>query len=156
MKKKIICGIFLSIGIFSFGQTTKDKKIEDLMATMGTMESMKTTFEYMIKYYQDNNPEISVEYWERARKMVDYQDLIYKMAPVYSKHFTEQEIDDLLHFYQSDTGKKMIDKMPAILQESMEIGQRWGAEMAKKIEENIRAAANSEQYTPPPAPMRSK
>lgn len=156
MKKKIICGIFLSMGIFSFGQTTKDKKIENLMATMGTMESMKTTFEYMIKHYQDNNPEISVEYWERARKMVDYQDLIDKMAPVYSKHFTEQEINDLLHFYQSDTGKKMIDKMPAILQESMEIGQIWGAKMAKKIEENIRTAANSEQYTPPPAPMRSR
>jgi len=40
--------------------------------------------------------------------------------PIYDKHFTEQELKDLLAFYTSPTGKKAIQVMPDLLKESME------------------------------------
>ena len=138
-------------GVFTNAQSSKDVKIAELLETMGSTQAMKTSFEYMINYYKQNNPQISSEYWDNSLKHVDYNELVQKLVPVYSKHFTEQEIVDLLNFYNTSTGKKMIDKMPVILQESMEIGRKWGIELAQKIEKEIPVTTTS-----PPSPMHSK
>ena len=151
MKKNILAIAFLVFGVFTNAQSSKDVKIAELLETMGSTQAMKTSFEYMINYYKQNNPQISSEYWDNASKHVDYDELVQKLIPVYSKHFTEQEIVDLLNFYNTSTGKKMIDKMPVILQESMEIGRKWGIELAQKIEKEIPVSTTS-----PPSPMHSK
>jgi len=75
----------------------------------------------MIEHYKKNYPDVPTEYWDKASKYVNYNELIEKLIPVYTKHFTEQEIESLITFYRSTTGKEMIDKTPLILQESMEI-----------------------------------
>ena len=142
-------------GVFTNAQSSKDVKIAELLETMGSTQAMKTSFEYMINYYKQNNPQISSEYWDNASKHVDYDELVQKLIPVYSKHFTEQEIVDLLKFYNTSTGKKMIEKTPTILEESMEIGRKWGIELAQKIEKEIPVSTKKE-YSSPPSPMHSK
>ena len=155
MKKNILAITFLVLGVFTTAQTTKDVKIAKLLETMGSTQAMKTSVEYMINYYKQNNPQISSEYWDNASKHVDYDELVQKLIPVYSKHFTEQEIVDLLKFYNTSTGKKMIEKTPTILEESMEIGRKWGIDLAQKIEEEISVSTKSE-YSSPPPPMNTK
>ena len=155
MKKNILAIAFLVFGVFTNAQSSKDVKIAELLETMGSTHAMKTSFEYMINYYKQNNPQISSQYWDNSLKHVDYNELVQKLVPVYSKHFTEQEIVDLLNFYTTSTGKKMIEKMPAILEESMEIGRKWGIELAQKIEEEISVSTKSE-YSSPPPPMNTK
>ena len=155
MKKNILAIAFLVLGVFTNAQSSKDVKIAELLETMGSTQAMKTSFEYMINYYKQNNPQISSEYWDNASKHVDYDELVQKLIPIYSKHFTEQEIVDLLNFYNTSTGKKMIDKMPVILQESMEIGRKWGIELAQKIEKEVSVSTKVE-YSSPPPPMHSK
>ena len=155
MKKNILAIAFLVFGVFTNAQSSKDVKIAELLETMGSTQAMKTSFEYMINYYKQNNPQISSEYWDNASKHVDYDELVQKLIPVYSKHFTEQEIVDLLNFYNTSTGKKMIEKTPTILEESMEIGRKWGIELAQKIEKEIPVSTKKE-YSSPPSPMHSK
>ena len=155
MKKNILAIAFLVFGVFTNAQSSKDVKIAELLETMGSTHAMKTSFEYMINYYKQNNPQISSEYWDNSLKHVDYNELVQKLVPVYSKHFTEQEIVDLLKFYNTSTGKKMIEKTPTILEESMEIGRKWGIELAQKIEEEISVSTKSE-YSSPPPPMNTK
>ena len=155
MKKNILAIAFLVFGVFTNAQSSKDVKIAELLETMGSTHTMKTSFEYMINYYKQNNPQISSEYWDNASKHVDYDELVQKLIPVYSKHFTEQEIVDLLKFYNTSTGKKMIEKTPTILEESMEIGRKWGIELAQKIEKEIPVSTKKE-YSSPPSPMHSK
>ena len=155
MKKNILAIAFLVFGVFTNAQSSKDVKIAKLLETMGSTQAMKTSVEYMINYYKQNNPQISSEYWDNASKHVDYDELVQKLIPVYSKHFTEQEIVDLLKFYNTSTGKKMIEKTPTILEESMEIGRKWGIELAQKIEKEIPVSTKKE-YSSPPSPMHSK
>ena len=155
MKKNILAIAFLVFGVFTNAQSSKDVKIAELLETMGSTHAMKTSFEYMINYYKQNNPQISSEYWDNASKHVDYDELVQKLISVFFFHFTEQEIVDLLNFYNTSTGKKMIDKMPVILQESMEIGRKWGIELAQKIEKEIPVSTKKE-YSSPPSPMHSK
>jgi hypothetical protein len=51
-----------------------------------------------------------------AKKMLN-EDL----PSIYEKHFTSEEINDLILFYESPTGKKMLEKTPEIGGEIMNI-----------------------------------
>lgn len=155
MNKNIFTVLFLSGGMFYFGQTTKEQKVVDLLQAMGTTQTMKTSYEFFMNRYKEQYPEIAEEFWQRAGKLVNYEDLIKRIIPVYMKNFSEKEIDDLLAFYQTTTGKAMIEKMPLILQESMSIGENWGRELAQKLERDI-SKSKEKSYSSPPPPMPSK
>ena len=41
-------------------------------------------------------------------------------ASIYSEEFTQQELNDIIAFYKSDTGKKTLLKMPIVMQKGRE------------------------------------
>ena len=53
---------------------------------------------------------------------------------LYEKVYTEEEILDINKFYRSPAGKKMIEKMPQLLQESMAITQKGMQTLIPKIQ----------------------
>lgn len=62
------------------------------------------------------------------------------MVDVYDKYFTSEEIDDLIHFYKSKTGKKMIQQTPLMAKEIMEItGVKYQTELQRAIMKEVEA-----------------
>ncbi len=59
------------------------------------------------------------------------------VTPLYHKYFTFNEIVELLAFYDTAIGKKTIEVMPQLTQESMAIGQSWGAVIGAQIGQQI-------------------
>ncbi|HSS20671.1 MAG TPA: DUF2059 domain-containing protein [Pyrinomonadaceae bacterium] len=58
---------------------------------------------------------------ELIKQRVDFNKLIADISvPLHDKYFTEAELRDLVVFYKSSTGQKVIDVMPKLLSESME------------------------------------
>ena len=51
------------------------------------------------------------------------------IAQVYSSQFSNQEIDDMIRFYESDTGRSMVAKMPQVMQQSMQATMVWMQQM---------------------------
>jgi hypothetical protein len=49
-----------------------------------------------------------------------WDEMVQAMAPVYQKHFTKGDIDNLVAFYSSPTGEKMLREMPSIMAEAMQ------------------------------------
>src|SRR5690606_16830308 len=45
------------------------------------------------------------------------------MIDIYLKHYTETEVQDMLNFYRSETGRSLIEKMPMVMGESMLLSQ---------------------------------
>lgn len=57
--------------------------------------------------------------WEKFEPM---------MIEIYRSNFTEAEVQGMLKFYESDIGRAMVAKMPAVMQSSMQLSQeRMGA-----------------------------
>lgn len=73
-----------------------------------------------------------------ADAMVAKGGFVDVVTPIYHKHFTHQEVKGLLSFYQSTLGKKTISVLPALMQESMVAGQRWGQALGPIIQERVR------------------
>jgi uncharacterized protein len=58
--------------------------------------------------------------YDKILKTMPTDELLDSMIPVYQKHFTKGDIDSLIAFYSTPTGKKMVAEMPAITQEAMQ------------------------------------
>lgn len=71
--------------------------------------------------------------------------LLELTVPIYDKYFTHSEIRELLAFYQSPIGQKSVAVMPMALQESMEVGERWGQSLGLEIQQRVVAALVREQ-----------
>jgi len=92
-------------------------------------------------------PQVPEEFWVRMMDRFDGQELVELTIPIYARHFTLEEIRDINAFYESPTGRKMIGSLPAIMQESMAVGQAWGEKAAGEIIQELEA----EGFEPPGA-----
>ena len=73
---------------------------------------------------------------------VKVTELIDESARIYASHFTEQELKELLTFYQSPLGRKVIAEEPKALDESMasagEFGQRLSDEVIPRMRDEMK------------------
>jgi hypothetical protein len=56
--------------------------------------------------------------------------LYTKMAELYMTEFTQEEIAELVTFYNTDLGKKLAEKQLGLTQKAMTFGQSWGMEVS--------------------------
>ena len=68
-------------------------------------------------------------------------DIVEPMIEIYDGAFSGEEIKELLQFYRSPIGQKVITQMPQLLQKSMTLGQSWGQQVAKRVVDRISAKA---------------
>jgi hypothetical protein len=61
------------------------------------------------------------------------------VAKAYATHFTEQELKDILAFYQTPLGKKVINEEPKALDQSMTFAQDWAIKFSDEVVAKIRA-----------------
>jgi hypothetical protein len=152
--KKIILAGFLAISTMGWSQA-KNGKILELMEVMGTKQNLHNVLNTMVAQYKTSYPDIPSEFWKKAISEENVNDLFNKMIPLYSKYYTEKEINDLIVFYKTPTGKKMVETMPLVMNESMKIGQKWGMEIGSKIQAEVDAqmvTTEEVSYSPPPPP----
>jgi len=61
------------------------------------------------------------------------------MAQVYANEFTEQELKDLVNFYKSPLGQKLLSSEPRAIQFSMSYMNQWAQQFAETINGQFRA-----------------
>ncbi|HMF26348.1 MAG TPA: DUF2059 domain-containing protein [Pseudolabrys sp.] len=54
-----------------------------------------------------------------------FDELTNEVAQLYATHFTEQELRDLLAFYKTPVGMKLITEQPKIGEEGIKFAQGW-------------------------------
>ena len=73
------------------------------------------------------------DYAPRVSQLVD------AAARIYAEHFSEAELKELLVFYQSPTGRKMVVEEPKILDDSMNHAGQWGDTLSEEVIVKMRA-----------------
>ncbi len=66
-------------------------------------------------------------------------ELSGEVARIYTQHFTEQELKDLLVFYKSPVGKKLVTEQPKIAEASLKFAQDWANKLSDEVVERMRA-----------------
>ena len=61
------------------------------------------------------------------------------MAKIYATEFTEQELKDLLTFYKSPLGQKLLSTEPKAIQESMSFMNNWAQHFTEVVNGEFRS-----------------
>ena len=103
----------------------------------GVIEQSKYMFE-------QQNPNLGNALREVAIKLRNelaprQAELNSEVAKVYASRFTEKEMKDLLAFYQSPLGRKLIAEEPRALDQSMTFAQDWARRLSDEVVTKMRA-----------------
>lgn len=115
-------------------------EIDDLTRSYGRNMS-----EQIYQILKTSRPEIPPEAMTIIREEVngqlaaDREMLLEKIAAVFDRSFTAEEVRELKAFYRTELGKKSLALMPAIMQENMEIGKNWGREVGPALKARMEA-----------------
>ena len=66
-------------------------------------------------------------------------ELTRHSAQLFASHFTEKELAQIVAFYKSPLGKKVIEAEPKVLEQSMAHADAWARNMEQEILERFRA-----------------
>ena len=127
----LIVGSYVSIANAEIS-AEKRQEVEKMLRLTG-MEKLVTQMKsQMIAGFQKELPDVPQDYWDRFEKKLDMHELIEKIIPVYDKYYTLEDLKAVNAFYESPAGKKILSTLPQVMQESMKIGQEWGAKIGKQ------------------------
>jgi hypothetical protein len=96
---------------------------------------------------------------ELKKMFSDYplEDVLRDMVPVYQSHFSESDLDQILAFYSSPVGQKVLREMPAITAEAARVSltrlQPKIDEAMENVSARITAMVEANQNKEPPKPQ---
>ena len=160
--KKILFLIILCCSQTALAENISDSKkllIDELLVHTGqsatdTAKLFSNLFiEEIIVTLKKAKPDIEPKAFEiieqEVKQIIDEVFLNNKalsamMYPIYGRRFSENELRELIAFYETPLGKKLIRVLPAITQEGMQAGQKLGQSMGPKMQQRILARLSAE------------
>ncbi|MCL2441261.1 MAG: DUF2059 domain-containing protein [Treponema sp.] len=136
--KKIIILLIVIIGVtnISYGQT-KEQDIVRLLNITNAKEQAAQMFDLMLPNLMSMVPQVPNAFWTAFRASLDLDAFVRLMIPIYDKHFTQNDIRELIRFYESPIGRKFLEVTPAFTRDSYLVGEQWGQQMAIDIVEEL-------------------
>lgn len=132
----ILCALLL-ISPTAASDTSHRAAIEEMLHLAGADQIMEPLYRQLEEMLDAQFAQMGVEEEHRPivqkynRKMfqllreeMSWEVMKNDFINLYLKVFTEEEIDEINSFYRSATGRKMVDKMPQLMRESMILSQR--------------------------------
>ena len=98
-----------------------------------TTDSVLQTNLMWAKDISDISAQMEKDFQPRGQEIVD------ATARFYASHFSEVELKQILAFYQSPVGQKMLVQEPRALDESMSYAGSWGDNLSIEVMSKLRA-----------------
>jgi uncharacterized protein len=132
--------------------------VENLFAMLKLDRMMQVTMTSAAEQMKNNLPELMKQQniqipQEQLDAMAedifrDYpmKEVLDSMIPVYQKHLTKADVGNILAFYQSPTGQKMLNEMPEMSKEAMQaanpVMKQWMVTMMQRMQDRAHAMAD--------------
>ena len=102
----------------------------------GVVEQSKLLFLQQNPMLQKDLNEIAAQM--RTELQPRFVEITNEVAHEYASHFTDQELKDILAFYQSPAGKKMLLEQPKVVNNSMQFAQDWANKLSTEVTAKMR------------------
>jgi uncharacterized protein len=135
MKKVVLSFLLTAFTLVGYSQidSSKARAIKKLIEISGAEKMMVPSFDY----FQKSFPKAPKEFWDEIAKenmpmFVDY------MASIYNKYYSQEDIKQMIEFYNTPLGKKLSATTPLIMREATSGGQTLGKQLAEKIVKRLK------------------
>lgn len=141
--------------VFSAGARAADpgghtRAAQELVEVMHVERSVKDALDIMIKAQLQANPDLS-QFEDLLRaffaKYMGWDALRDDYAQLYADTFSEPEIKQLVTFYRTPVGQKLIGSLPEIMRKSAELGQAKVGEHLEELKSQVTKRVQETQTT---------
>lgn len=146
MKRSIFLILILGISLNCFSAPASRETVEELFKVTQAQKMMDSVYGQMDGIFKQTVEGMNVteekkpildsffaKYNTLIKEEMSWEKLKVPMAEAYSNVYTEEEVKDIIKFYKSPAGQKMLAKMPELMQASMGIVQNLMKNMMPKI-----------------------
>jgi uncharacterized protein len=151
---------------------TRDQvmKLLDLLQIRKSMSLMMDGMKQAMKQgaqetFRERVPNPTPKQLEALNGMVDdlmadmpLDEMIEAMVPIYRRHLSKSDVDEVIRFYSSAVGQKLLREQPQMIQEGMQAGgeiqQKRMDQMMAKIRERTEKMAEEEEKDKAAAPKK--
>ena len=127
---------------------TKEADIRQLMDVTGAkdlgqqlMEAGIAQFRASVTESQPDNPrakQFADAFAQHFEKHFDPHALTKTVIPIYDKHLSTEDLRELLAYYQSPFGQRMLKVLPEVARESQAAGFKLGQKAAEQAMEDLK------------------
>lgn len=139
----LLLGGFLSLGVAdAHGQSpplsadsAKRIAIRQVLTAQRTDSTILAGIEVALRNQGTPDPNLPSGFMDAfiARARADIGNVIERLVPVYDSLFTGDEISQMLVFYQTPLGQRMVATQVPLMQAVEQIGGQWGLELAGQV-----------------------
>jgi hypothetical protein len=105
----------------------------DLMAR-SMLDEMKKKVPNAIPEQEKLMSELVAGMRQDMLSVMNQDDMLELIVPVYQKHLTKQEVKMVTDFYSSPAGQAFVQKIPLVLNEAMQVGADYGRTRQEQLQ----------------------
>ncbi len=122
---------------------SKEDLAKELMTLSAGVDMSQQVVSVMSAQLRPAYPLVPEETWVEVMALVDPKEIESLVATTYTKHFTSEELAQLVAFYRSPIGKRLVEQLPLIMQESMVVGNEWNQRKVNEVVEALKARGHN-------------
>jgi hypothetical protein len=148
--QRICLAVILLLGIVAFGFAggqTHRQAAEEVLCLTRVDRMLKPLIDQVqqVQLDQLRQMDLSPEAYQSARRHLEkinaliarelqWQEIKDDYISLYTAAFTEEELHQLIGFYNTPVGRKVVEKRPVLMRQSMEIGRQQVMRIMPEIE----------------------
>ena len=120
----------------------KVKSVHQLLELTHVAAMLAQSMDLSMQNQRQVNPQIPAAFWDAFTKKAHERipELIDSLVPIYSRHFSQTEVDQLVQFYATPLGQRLLTEQPALVSESADMGRKWGMELGRQVGDSLQRA----------------
>jgi uncharacterized protein len=118
----------------------KHDDIKQLLSPTGARAIGLRVSTQVLEMYKKAHTDVPAEVWQEIWHDVETrveEFVTERLVPIYDQHLSHEDIKGLIAFYESPLGKKLLQVMPLMSQESMLAGQAWDRDFAASVQQKL-------------------
>lgn len=112
------------------GSDEKTANIRKLIMLAGGAKIMDQMFDAMAANFKDPKAQ---QAFQEFRRQFDPNEIYEIMIPSYDKFLSGDEVKEIIRFYETPVGKKLLDAQPKIMADTMPKIMQWAQEVGARV-----------------------
>ena len=121
--------------------TEKARLIKQLLGKARVADQAIQAMEQQLPAQRAANPRVPALFWDRFIEQARARraELEDGYATLYDRHFTTDEVRQLIAFYDTPVGRRFLEVQPTLLREGIAMGQEWGQRIGAEVGRTLAA-----------------
>lgn len=120
------------------GSSEMDTEVRRLLELTGAANLGASMARNVIASLKTSLPKVPEEFWTEFQRDIRPGDVAELVIPIYARHLTLAEVRAANVFYSTPEGRSMVQKLPVIMSDAMQAGQKWGEQLAQRAIERLK------------------